>query len=80
MILFNYLSRGPISGRKLQEQTHTSVAHTKARIGHRNWDGVLVFGWNASVAFGHVAKVLQRFYHFLCTLVSLLFFISGRLL
>ena len=71
--------REPISGRKLLDQAYTFMAHTKAWTGYRNWNGVAVFGWNASLSASHVTYVLERLDYFLYALVSILFFIPGAM-
>ena len=37
-----------------------------------------MFDWNASLSIGHGTEVLEGLHHLLCSVVSLLLFISGK--
>ena len=54
------------------------MVYTKAWTGHRNGNGVAVFGCNASLITCHVTEVLQKLDYLFYSLVSLLFPVSGK--
>ena len=67
-----------IHGRELLEQAHTAMVYTKAWTGHRNGNGIAVFGWNAPLITCHVTEVLQRLSYLFYSLVPLLFPVSAK--